>query len=311
MPEQAPYQEWQRSVFKETQSCQSCHMPVVKEPVRISSVWGELREAVSRHTFPGGNFLLMRIFARFGKELGVTVAPQEFERAAAQTIEHLQAESASVVFDRAQVSGGRLEVALTVDNRAGHKLPTAYPSRRAWIHLDVRDAAGRSVFESGAIRPNGAIAGNDNDETEGRYEPHYAEIDRPDQVQVYETVMVDAKGAPTTGLLTAVRFVKDNRLLPRGFDKTSAPPEVAVRGSAATDADFVGGQDHVRYVVQTGGAPGPFTVRAALRYQPIGYRWAENLRSYRAMEPERFVRYYDALADANSVILAQTSTTSR
>jgi hypothetical protein len=311
MPEQAPYQEWERSIFRETQSCQSCHMPVVTEPVRVSSVLGDPREAVSRHTFPGGNFLLMRIFARFGQELGVTVAPQEFEGAAARTIEHLQAESASVVIDRAEVAAGRLEIALTVDNRAGHKLPTAYPSRRAWLHLDVRDATGRSIFESGAIRPNGAIVGNDNDETEGRFEPHYAEIDRPDQVQVYEAVMVDVKGTPTTGLLTAVRFVKDNRLLPRGFDKTTAPSEVAVRGSAADDGDFVGGQDRVRYVVQIGGARGPFTVRAALRYQPVGYRWAENLRSYRSMETERFVRYYDSLAEASSTILAQASTTSR
>ena len=311
MPEQAPYQEWEHSVFKETQSCQSCHMPVVTEPVRISSVWGEPREAVSRHTFPGGNFLMMRIFARFGQELGVTVAPQEFERAAGRTIEHLQAESASVVIDRTQTSDGRLEVVLRIDNRAGHKLPTAYPSRRAWIHLDVRDGAGRSIFESGAIRPNGAIVGNDNDETEGRFEPHYAMIDRSDQVQVYEAVMVDAKGMPTTGLLTAVRFLKDNRLLPRGFDKNTAPSEVAVRGSAADDVDFVGGQDQVRYVVPTGGASGPFTVRAALRYQPIGYRWADNLRPYRSMETERFVRYYDSLAETNSVILAQSSATSR
>ena len=311
MPEQVPYQEWEHSVFKDTQSCQSCHMPVVTEPVRISSVWGEPREGVSRHTFPGGNFLMMRIFARYGHELGVTVAPQEFERAAAQTIEHLQAESASVVIDRAQVSDGRLEVLLKVDNRAGHKLPTAYPSRRAWIHLEVRDAASRPIFESGAIRPNGAIVGNDNDEAEGRVEPHYAIIDRPDQVQVYEAVMVDPKGTPTTGLLTAVRFLKDNRLPPRGFDKKTAPAEVAVRGSAAEDVDFVGGQDQVSYVVQTGGAPGPFTVRAALRYQPIGYRWADNLRPYRSMETERFVRYYDSLAETNSVILAQASATSR
>jgi hypothetical protein len=33
-------------------------------------------------------------------------------------------------------------------------------------------------------------------------------------VQIYEAVMAGPDGAVTTGLLTAVRFVKDNRLLP-------------------------------------------------------------------------------------------------
>lgn len=47
-------------------------------------------------------------------------------------------------------------------NLAGHKLPTAYPSRRAWIHLSVRDAGGALLFESGAMRPDGSIVGNDN-----------------------------------------------------------------------------------------------------------------------------------------------------
>ena len=53
----------------------------------------------------------------------------------------------------------------------------------------------------------------------------------------------DPTGALTTGLLTAVRYVKDNRLLPRGFDKSTADKDVAVHGDAAADADFTGGGD--------------------------------------------------------------------
>ena len=68
------------------------------------------------------------------------------------------------------------------------------------------------VFESGALAPNGAIAGNDNDTDPLGVEPHYTEIRAPDQAQIYESVMGDAAGRPTTGLLTGVRYLKDNRL---------------------------------------------------------------------------------------------------
>jgi hypothetical protein len=99
----------------------------------------------------------------------------------------------------------------------GHKLPTGYPSRRAWLHFTVTDRTGRIVFESGAFASNGAITGNDNDADTSGVEPHHTEIRSADQVQIYESVMSGSNGRPTTGLLTAVRYLKDNRLVPRGF----------------------------------------------------------------------------------------------
>jgi hypothetical protein len=56
LPEQVPYQEWLHSAYVETESCQDCHMPVVTEPTAITSVLGEPREGLSRHTFRGANF---------------------------------------------------------------------------------------------------------------------------------------------------------------------------------------------------------------------------------------------------------------
>ncbi len=42
LPEQMNYQEWQHSAFStEERSCQSCHMPRVAGPVRVSSVLGD------------------------------------------------------------------------------------------------------------------------------------------------------------------------------------------------------------------------------------------------------------------------------
>ena len=78
---------------------------------------------------------------------------------------------------------------MTVENLGGHKLPTAYPSRRAWLHVVVRDASGAVVFESGAMNPDGSIQGNDNDADAAKFEPHYDEIRSADQVQIYESII--------------------------------------------------------------------------------------------------------------------------
>ena len=305
LPEQVPYQEWLHSAYKETRSCQSCHMPVVKEDVPITSVFGEPRAGFSRHTFVGGNFLMQRILNKFRNDLSVAAPSQDMDAAANRTIAHLQSESARVNIQNVDVRNGRLEVGLAVENLGGHKLPTAYPSRRVWLHVTVRDRDGRVVFESGAIKPDGSIQGNDNDEDPTLFEPHYVEITRPDQVQLYESVMVGTDGALTTGLLTALRYIKDNRLLPQGFDKRTADKDVAVHGNAETDDDFTAGGDRIRYSVALGGEPGPYQVEAELWYQPIAYRWAMNLKRYDASEPKRFVGYYEQTASGSGAILAR------
>jgi hypothetical protein len=214
-----------------------------------------------------------------------------------------------VTIDQVNAAAGRLQLDLSVENRSGHKFPTAYPSRRAWLHVTVKDRDGRTVFESGGLNPNGSIQGNDNDADPLRFETHYTEISTPDQVQIYEDIMVGANNMPTTGLLTAVRFIKDNRLLPRGFNKASVEQEIAPQGEAVSDTNFIGGSDKLRYSVAIGNAQGPFQIDAELWFQPISYRWAENLKSYNAMEPQRFTRYYEAMSSGSGLMLDKVSAT--
>ncbi|HTR37278.1 MAG TPA: hypothetical protein VMH80_15340 [Bryobacteraceae bacterium] len=311
LPEQVPYQEWLESDYKETKSCQSCHMPVVAEQVPVTSVLGKPREAVSMHSFVGGNFFLQRLLNRYRDELSVQALPQELDAAATRTITHLQAESARITIEKLERRDDRMEADIAVQNLGGHKLPTAYPSRRVWLHVSVRDANGKCIFESGAINPQGMIEGNDNDADAGRYEPHYTEIRSPDQVQIYEAIMGDSAGKPTTGLLNAIGYLKDNRLLPSGFDKSKADKDVAVHGAAANDPDFTGGGDRIRYSIAVAGAAGPFRVEAELWYQPLAYRWAANLRQYDAFEPRRFIGYYEALAPGSAVMLVKASMDAR
>ena len=112
---------------------------------------------------------------------------------------------------------------------------------------------------------------------------------------------------PTTGLLTATQYLKDNRLLPRGFDKATAPPEIGVYGTAARDEDFTGAGDRVRFRIAVTGAS-PFRVSAELQYQSIGYRWATNLDAYDAPEPKRFVNYYRSASTGSAVVVARAAT---
>jgi len=284
----------------------------VKEDVPITSVFGEPRAGVARHTFVGGNFFMQRMLNRFRGDLSVPVPPQELDAAANRTIAHLQAEAARVTVQSVDVRAGRLDAVVSVENLGGHKLPTAYPSRRAWLHVVVRDAGGRAVFESGATNLDGSIQGNDNDADALKFEPHYDEIRSADQVQIYETIIAGADGAVTTGLLKGVRYLKDNRLLPRGFDKRTAEPDIAVHGAAVDDPDFVGAGDRVRYSIDLANAQGPLVVEAELLYQPIGYRWAANLKAYgQAREPLRFTGYYDAMAATATATLARATVSTR
>ncbi len=305
LPEQMPYQEWLHSSYRGVRSCQSCHMPQVQAEVPVTSVFGEPRAGFSRHVFVGGNFFIQRLLNRFRADLNPAAQPQELESAAVKTVENLQTLSAAISIPDVQLRSGRLTAKVHVENLGGHKLPTAYPARRVWLHVTVRDSNGRTVFESGALEPSGLIRGNDNDADPRRYEPHWTEISSPDQVQIYEAVMADASGAPTTALLSAVRYIKDNRLLPRGFDKRTAEGDIAVRGEAADDPDFLDTGDTVTFSVAVGGAPGPFLVEAELWYQPIAYRWAQNLKPYDAPETRRFVGFYESMSASSAVMLVR------
>jgi hypothetical protein len=167
------------------------------------------------------------------------------------------------------------------------------------------------VFESGALTRAGRIVGNDNDDDRLKYEPHYREITQSGQVQIYESIMQDSYGAVTTGIVSGLGYVKDSRILPRGFDKMTAIRDIAVFGDAANDPAFVGGSHRTRYSVDVGRADGPFKIVAELWYQPIGFRWAQNLRLQRAPETDRFVSYFESMADASGVVLARDSATVR
>jgi len=309
LPEQMPYVEWLHSDYPGRSSCQSCHMPENHGQVAISAVLGVPRTGSRRHSFVGANFFMLNLLNLYRDELSVSALPAELNDSSRETADFLKAEAARLSISGVETKSGKLRARVLVQNLTGHKMPTAYPSRRAWLHVTIYDAGERKIFESGAPRPDGFIEGNDNDQDPSQFEPHYREITKPDQVQIYEPILRDAAGHVTTGLISAVGYLKDNRLLPSGFKKEDAAPDIAVVGDAAVDPNFTDAGDLVTYSVEISDSRGPFRVEAELWYQPIGYRWAHNLAAYQAAEPRRFVRYYDSMASASAVMLTRVVAT--
>jgi hypothetical protein len=306
-PEQMPYLEWLHSDYPRRLSCQGCHMPEVQGDAPITAVLGVLRRGVRQHTFVGANFFVLKVLNRYRADLSVTAMPFELAAETDRTIEFLQSQAARVTIRKIEVLASQLSVDVFVENLTGHKLPTAFPSRRAWLHLVVHDVNGRTVFESGALNPDGSIQGNDNDADPLRFEPHYREIKSSDEVQIYEPILKDENGKVTTGLALGVGYLKDNRLLPAGFQKQTADKDIAVVGDAADDPNFTDAGDLVRYSVPLGDAQGPFHIDAELWYQPIGFRWAHNLIPYQAEETRRLIGYYESMSSETAIVLAKAS----
>lgn len=307
-PEQMPYFEWFYSSYRRTDSCQDCHMPTIPGGVRIGAGAAVLRSPVGAHSFVGANAYMLEMLKRFAAELDLPTSELEFETNIGLTTEMLQERTARLKLEELRITGGRLLSSIKITNLAGHKLPTAYPSRRVWLHVTVQDAAGSLIFESGGYHPDGSIIGNDNDLSAQDYEPHYSLITSAEQVQIYETILRTVEGDLTTTLLRASGYRKDNRIPPAGYQKGAPFPNIAVHGKALDDEDFNGGGDTISYAIDLGSASGELTITVELLYQSISFRWAENLVQGEGPEIERFSRYYQAVPNLPVVIASLTET---
>jgi len=306
-PEQTVYLEWLASDRPADQTCNTCHMPTASGEYRISRVSEARRSDISMHGFVGGNSYMLTMLQQNAMELMVTATVEQFQVAIDQAVAFLQNATAHLGIENGSLDDGVLSFEVAVENRAGHKFPAGYPSRRAWLHVIVTDSTGAVRFESGAALPSGAITGNANDTEPSTYEPHYQTIRTADQVQIYETILRNSLGELTTTLLHAAEYAKDNRLLPQGYDVATAHADIGVAGAASTDSDFVGGSDRTRYEIAIGEADGTLNVTVELLFQSIGHRWAENLRVYDSDETNQFTRYYDALPNTPVVVQSATA----
>lgn len=305
--EQTPYSEWLASSFVEKSSCQNCHMPTAEGAAPISNITPQnLYEPFARHTFTGGNVFMLNLFGEFSDELGFPGSIAALDQNIARTEDLLQNQTATLAVSAPEHQDDMLTFEVEIEVLTGHKFPTSFPSRRTWLHVTVSDAQGNMIFESGGYDETGEIFGNANDENPESYEPHYDLISSPDQVQIYEPIMKNESGEVTTYQMLATGYLKDNRLLPDGFDKQNPPPVSSVIGEAMQDPTFTGGSDALRYQVQTNGASGPFTVQVELLYQSVGYRWAKNVLETQSAEAQTFERMLEQAGNPPALIASQT-----
>jgi len=289
--EQATYHEWLNSAYNNNESlqqeCQGCHMPRIDEPIVIASGYAFLpgRQPFGQHWLVGGNSFMLNILKNNGDALGVTANPEHFDKVIERTINQLQNETANIEIIPGDVDGDTARYTVKLTNLAGHKLPSGYPARRAYVEFEMVDDNGNTIFHSGRpeIGSPYEVAGNDLP-----YEPHHDLITDQDQVQIYEMVMGDVNGNPTTVLERGYASLKDNRLVPLGFSTMHSTYDTTlIVGSALTDPNFnhIGGlegtgTDEIRFHIPVEGISGNFTVRAKIWYQSIPPRWTEEIFSF-------------------------------
>lgn len=311
--EQQTFSEWQNSDYRDGGSlaatCQACHMPKVETTVALASSGTDLRrQNFSQHTFLGANTVMMDMFQNFRDELGIEA--EGFPEAIARNREFLKtAADISIVGTRNEED--QIIATVKVENFTGHKLPSGYPSRRVFVHFVVTNSSGEVIFESGKINADGSINGVDGDRNYNFYEPHYNGIESENQVLVYEAIMGDIHGDVTHSLVEGVRYLKDNRLTPKGFDKNFVANRVGVVGNATQDNNFNAGLDLFEYKITAPDA-GNYSILAELVYQPLGYGHLEYLfKDTDLPEVDQFKTIYDQTELRSEVISTDLASHSR
>lgn len=130
-------------------------------------------------------------------------------------------------------------------------------------------------------------------------------IDATSQAYVLESVMADSEGKPTYALLRGASYLKDNRLLPRGWDPNGDIARIASVGTS-TDPDFGPGGDQVTY--RFAAPTGAVTITARLQYQSLSPRYADELFAWDTPEVRAFRVMYEGADHTPELVSKATNT---
>lgn len=298
-PEQVPYLEMLNSSHAAS-TCISCHLPLLEgaKPISGNPTGLSARSPRRDHAIMGGNSLMLKLMAQNTEELNTLADSQAFTAMAERTDAFLET-AATLESSLAEVDG-QLQLDLLVRNRTGHKLPTGIPVRRLWLEVEARDEADSLLFHSGAWDGQGRIVGQDT-----ALEVHHDLITSQEQVQIWESRMLDDQGEGTWTLMRANGWQKENRIPPEGFDAAAGPHIVhtAPVGACLTDSNFNeagSGADQVSYLLPAASR----SIQVRLNFQAVTPQVVDAMRSSQHTDVLSFLQMWDA-ADLSPVAIQE------
>jgi hypothetical protein len=119
--------------------------------------------------------------------------------------------------------------------------------------------------------------------------------------------MHDYQDKITYTLLRAKSYLKDNRIVPKGFEKTKVPHKIKVHGHAETDTDFINGTDTVQFSIDHLNEDN-YIIEVELVYQTLSYAFAQDLFKDQDHEISRFRQMFNA-SKLKSTVMASISST--
>lgn len=310
--EQATYHEWLNSRYDEQHdniTCQGCHMQQIADPVVISANYQFLfaKFPFGLHELAGANVTMLKLLRDNRDKLGIEAEAIHFDSTIAATLRMLQHNTLDLKLQAGDVTGDSINFSLRLLNKAGHKFPSGYPSRRAWVEFEVKNEAGQTIFHSG--KPNADYSLPDEDPN---FEPHYNIISSPSQVQIYEMVPGDVWGTFTNVLERGFTAIKDNRLTPQGFRQDDPVYDTTTIVNIGQDPDFNrfmdgsegSGADILHFRIPNDGYTGKLSVSARVWYQSLPPKWMAPIFAFSSPEIDTFRTMFDA-ADHSPTLVAE------
>ncbi|MEO1436325.1 MAG: T9SS type A sorting domain-containing protein, partial [Bacteroidota bacterium] len=310
--EQATYHEWLNSAYngeKVGVSCQECHMPRIDDGVVISSnyLFLQPRSPFGQHTLVGANTMMLQLMKDNKDALGLFATDANFDSTLASTYDLLQHQTLDLDVQFQEIENDTAFFQMDLVNLAGHKFPSGYPARRAFIEFLVVDSNQDTLFHTGRMDENWEILDQDPG-----FEPHHAVIRSEDQVQIYEIINADVNGDYTTVLERAASALKDNRLTPLGFStQHSTYDTTAIIGNASTDPNFNfangvegSGSDRIFFEIPLNGYTGMIDVKARVWYQSLSPRFLAPMFTQNSTAINTFKSMFDN-ADNSPVLVSE------
>ena len=283
-PIERTFAEWQQSDYAvamgpSEQSCQDCHMPDPGFQDQFACIlpFNDRTGNMPGHDFVGGNNWVPGLLR---DQYGSTIDNGDGFDNTITRAETMLAGAAQVEILAPPVigPGGNLSFDVRVTNLSGHKLPTGYSEgRRLWLHVEIEEAGGDPVWESGAYDPATGILTQDS------------------QIKIYESRrgiwdrlgtgscdIVNGSGVEEFHFALDDCIALDNRIPPLGFtggnDLETQPVGYQYPETAPGSGILVNYDDTSYSVPIPIDATAPLTVRATLRYQTSSKEYIEFLR---------------------------------